>query len=268
LTTPFGVSGISFSSAATRSPDRAIRADTTALRVDARQVTMPGGMLSQLWRARVAVDSIRNGRWDFVVVQEQSLLGGLRVDGEPVIGNPDTFFDYARRFQSEITRAEARLVLFHTWARASHADDQRMLDYAYFSIGRELGAVVAPVGVAWASILGSSPDLTLYLSDGSHPNGLGTYLTATVIAQSVCGKLGGTPPPVVAADSSNERGQFVAGQKPAITLSPDVWGKPQILGRGINSIQLIRNDGHWWVTSVVWDEEGGAGPLPEKYLPR
>jgi hypothetical protein len=231
---------------------RAIQADTTTLRVlfignsytyynnlpgtmesiariggcpvEARQITMPGGMLSQLWRSGVAIDSIRNGGWDFIVVQEQSLLGGLRVDGEPVIASPDTFFDYARRFQREIAQTGARMVLFHTWARAGYADDQRMLDYAYFSIGRELAAVVAPVGVAWISILGSNPDITLYLSDGSHPNGLGTYLAATVIATTVCGALQGRPPTVVRADSIDERGQVVAGLKTNIAISPELSG--------------------------------------------
>lgn len=42
---------------------------------------------------------------------------------------------------------------------------------------------------------------------------------------------------------------------------------PRILGRGINSIQLIRHDGRWWVTQIIWDEESGAGPLPERYAP-
>ena len=40
----------------------------------------------------------------------------------------------------------------------------------------------------------------------------------------------------------------------------------QILGRGINSIQMVREDGRWRITSVLWDEETGAGPIPAKYL--
>ena len=49
------------------------------------------------------------------------------------------------------------------------------------------------------------------------------------------------------------------------TYQKRFWGAAKILGRGINSIQLVQNDGRWWVTSVVWDEEAGAGPLPAKY---
>ncbi|MDX1545953.1 MAG: hypothetical protein R3247_03145 [Rhodothermales bacterium] len=39
-----------------------------------------------------------------------------------------------------------------------------------------------------------------------------------------------------------------------------------VLGRGINSFQLVRRDGRWWIVSIVWDEENGAGPIPEEFL--
>ena len=32
-------------------------------------------------------------------------------------------------------------------------------------------------------------------------------------------------------------------------------------------IELVYNEGRWWIAGVAWDEEIGAGPLPEKYLP-
>ena len=44
-------------------------------------------------------------------------------------------------------------------------------------------------------------------------------------------------------------------------------GDPRVLGRGINSVQLVFHDGRWWISQLVWDEESGAGPLPEKYRP-
>lgn len=43
------------------------------------------------------------------------------------------------------------------------------------------------------------------------------------------------------------------------------WGDDRILGRGINSFQLVWNDGRWWIVSIAWDEEPGAGPLPEAF---
>jgi hypothetical protein len=51
------------------------------------------------------------------------------------------------------------------------------------------------------------------------------------------------------------------------TYQKHFWEDPEILGRGINSIQLLWSGGRWWVTSILWDEEVGAGPLPERYRP-
>jgi hypothetical protein len=44
------------------------------------------------------------------------------------------------------------------------------------------------------------------------------------------------------------------------------WEDDRILGRGINSFQLVHHDGRWWIASIAWDEESGAGPIPEQYL--
>lgn len=44
-------------------------------------------------------------------------------------------------------------------------------------------------------------------------------------------------------------------------------GDDQVLGRGINSFQLVQRDGRWWIVGIVWDEENGAGPIPAPYLP-
>lgn len=38
--------------------------------------------------------------------------------------------------------------------------------------------------------------------------------------------------------------------------------------RGINSIQLFFDGTRWWVVSVLWDDERGAGPIPDRYQPR
>lgn len=51
------------------------------------------------------------------------------------------------------------------------------------------------------------------------------------------------------------------------TYQKHFWGSSQILGRGINSFQLVHDGDRWWITGIVWDEEGGAGPIPADYLP-
>lgn len=46
------------------------------------------------------------------------------------------------------------------------------------------------------------------------------------------------------------------------------WEGEEVLGHGINSFQLVRHDGRWWIAGIAWDEESGAGPIPEEYLSR
>ena len=36
--------------------------------------------------------------------------------------------------------------------------------------------------------------------------------------------------------------------------------------RGINSFQLVRHGGRWWVVSIMWQSETPDNPIPPKYL--
>lgn len=37
------------------------------------------------------------------------------------------------------------------------------------------------------------------------------------------------------------------------------------VARGINSVQLVRGDGRWWIAHLVWDVEHPGNPIPEAY---
>ncbi|HMB93470.1 MAG TPA: hypothetical protein VKP65_21640 [Rhodothermales bacterium] len=49
------------------------------------------------------------------------------------------------------------------------------------------------------------------------------------------------------------------------TYQKHFWDDDQILGRGINSFQLVFSEDRWWIVSIIWDEETGAGPIPAAY---
>ena len=36
--------------------------------------------------------------------------------------------------------------------------------------------------------------------------------------------------------------------------------------RGINNVQLLRQEGRWWIASIVFDVEGGGHRIPLEYL--
>ncbi len=44
------------------------------------------------------------------------------------------------------------------------------------------------------------------------------------------------------------------------------WGSDQPFARGINSIQLVRQGGRWWVATILWDVERPDRPIPPAYL--
>lgn len=51
------------------------------------------------------------------------------------------------------------------------------------------------------------------------------------------------------------------------TYQRTVWDDDEVLGRGVNGFQLVRAEDRWWIVSIVWDEESGAGPVPDRYMP-
>lgn len=41
---------------------------------------------------------------------------------------------------------------------------------------------------------------------------------------------------------------------------------PKPFVRGINSLQIVKAQGRYWVASIIWDDERSGVTLPEKYL--
>jgi len=141
-------------------------------------IVVGGYTLKKHWTDGNAVQTIREGKWDYVILQEQSQI--------PVI-NQIEFYDYVRKFDEEIRRNGAKTILLMTWERP---DSRKFgvttdnLATAYTAIGKELGVKVAPVGLAFARSILNKPELTLYSQDG-HPTMEGTYLAACVLYQTI-----------------------------------------------------------------------------------
>ena len=38
----------------------------------------------------------------------------------------------------------------------------------------------------------------------------------------------------------------------------------EVLNRGVNSIQLFRRDGRWWISAMIWRREGAHVRVPDK----
>src|SRR5258708_25912692 len=67
-----------------------------------------------------------------------------------------------------------------TGARGNAPESQQAITDAYNGIGREIGAMVVPVGIAWRNFLGEHDQPVLHDKDESHPSLAGSYLAACV----------------------------------------------------------------------------------------
>src|SRR5260221_13931672 len=101
-----------------------------------RLISAGGASLRTHWNAGTSLTAIKNGRYDYVVLQEQSTLP---------IKNAKRMHENVGLFDEAIKTAGAKTVLYMTWARLNAPDSQKAITDAYNSIGRELGAMVVPV---------------------------------------------------------------------------------------------------------------------------
>ena len=83
---------------------------------------------------------------------------------------------------------KAETVLFMTWANRQHPETQKVIADAYTQLSEELGAILAPVGLAWEKAEKEEPGIDLHHRDGRHANPVGAYLTACVFYAVFTGK--------------------------------------------------------------------------------
>ena len=151
-------------------------------------VVRGGATLRDHWTSGDALAKLRLQSWDYVVLQEQSMLGVMLENGQPTINDPEFFHRYARLFTREIAAAGAKPVFYLTWSRKATPGLQERLTLAYASIARETGGLLAPVGPVWQRVRLTRPGLELYDRDGSHPSPAGSYLAATTLWATIAGQ--------------------------------------------------------------------------------
>lgn len=163
------------------------------------EASLSGGKTLQWhWEHNNALEMVRRGGWDFVVLQEHSTLGKLFPAGAaPEINDPAAYFEYARKFDEEIRKTGAKTLLYATWARDGFPEQQRRLDDAFALNARSLGASIIPAGLAWTVTKMEYPSIRLHTPDRSHPTMAGSYLNALIFYQCITGKMIADPPSVI-----------------------------------------------------------------------
>jgi hypothetical protein len=144
----------------------------------------------------VSLGKIRQGNWNYVVIQEQSQVptvdfyryndmypGAQQLRDSVSFYNPCatlvTFMTWGRRFGGQQCLGSYCSPVFSDF---NHMQDS--LESAYEEVSDLVGARCAPVGVAWKNIL-SDTALVLHASDNSHPAPEGSYIAACVIYSTI-----------------------------------------------------------------------------------
>lgn len=156
------------------------------------QHVVGGASLQQHWQNRDVHRRIADGRWDYVVLQEQSLRPAFDQRG---------YVEDVGRFSGLIRRHGAEPVVYATWPRArgnqfyresSRYDTQdglrTALDRAFRKAQTTYTMRIAPVSSAWKVYENGASDAALTAADGNHATHAGAYLAAAVIFQALTGQ--------------------------------------------------------------------------------
>ncbi|HTX79087.1 MAG TPA: DUF4886 domain-containing protein [Longilinea sp.] len=147
-----------------------------------------GWTLDDHVKASETANLLSLGRWDYVVLQEQSQFPSV----EPY--RTQIMYPAARSLVQQVRATGAQPIFFLTWAHrdgwpeeglTTYEAMQARIDAGYLGIAGELDVPVAPVGPAWQAAMQRDPQLALWQSDNSHPTQQGTYLAACVFYAAI-----------------------------------------------------------------------------------
>ncbi|MBF0253269.1 MAG: DUF4886 domain-containing protein [Candidatus Omnitrophica bacterium] len=134
---------------------------------------------------------ITKGKWDFVILQEQSQITGLSQESLK-----KDVYPYAKKLIDDIRtdNPNAQVILYMTMARKNGDQDnldvsdelgtyegmQKRVIQSYNIMGQENQSIIAPIGEVWGYVRSTEPEMELY-ADYVHPNKTGAYLAACVL---------------------------------------------------------------------------------------
>jgi uncharacterized protein DUF4886 len=204
--------------------------ETSGKTLETAMVTSGGKSLEWHWYNPVTLDTIAEGQWDFVVLQDHSLSA---------VEEPDRLRSAMIKLATRIRNVNATPVLYLTWGRQHIPEMQDVIAETYMRVAREIDAKVAPVGLAWQKVRAAAPGLSLYVTDRSHPSFLGSYLAACVFYATLFGE---TP-----VDLSNEFRlcDGVAGvvdKDQAVLLQEIAWVSVQELKKNTPGNGTVKNN--------------------------
>lgn len=139
------------------------------------------------------LEKLRNGKWDVVVIQEQSQLPARNEGIRRMAMDPAVSFLVA-----EARAAEAVPLLYQTWGRRDGDPDRPEDDFhsmnlrvrnGYRAASDNAGGVaIVPAGDAWEREFMAGRGSDLFVDDGSHPSSYGNEITAREFYRVIFGE--------------------------------------------------------------------------------
>jgi hypothetical protein len=182
-------------------------------RFDFKTVAFPDFSLEDHWNEGSALNAIRKGGWNFVIMQQGPSAGR---EGREVL------LKYAKLFNGEIRKGGAVPGMYMVWPETSRFGDLDGVRDSYSIAADEIDGAFFPASEAMRNLLSADTSIALFAKDNFHPNQTGSLLAALVIFEQIYGvslssfsgsnlKINGRPPhavfekPLTAASKANQQ---------------------------------------------------------------
>lgn len=142
-------------------------------------------------------EKIKEGNWDYVVIQEFSSTPAYSTKYVA-----ENIMPYAAEIDSLVKNysPQAETVYYMTWGHKfgnvrqtdyplddTYETMQERIFTTYTDMAYENDGMLAPVGVAWRNVRKNHPEIELYIEDNFHPSLEGSFLAANTIYATMAG---------------------------------------------------------------------------------
>ena len=94
-------------------------------------------------------------------------------------------FDAVRQLNTWIREANAKPLVYMTWAKKDEPDQQARMTKAFRQAAEEANALLAPVGELWWEYRKNHPEVEMYAEDNAHASREGSEFAADCIWNTI-----------------------------------------------------------------------------------
>ncbi|WP_343486137.1 SGNH/GDSL hydrolase family protein [Allomuricauda sp. d1] len=144
--------------------------------VKTKTVAHPNYALMDHWNDGKVQKMIKNGNYDFVIVQQGP---SSQEFGKQVL------FEYGEKFKKLCGKNGAKLVYFMVWPSRTYYRTFDAVIKNHNDAAKANDALVCPVGEVWKQHFDTTNDFSYYGDDGFHPSLEGSKVAARVICETL-----------------------------------------------------------------------------------